>query len=344
MNNKGINLKFENADIHRGKIYFVDFDITLLFAMDIESGSVSIVSKIPEIPLIYQRAFGSMVISNGIVYLSPMRAEKLWIYDIERDYWEGISLICNLQEKLKFRSSIATEDSVYIAGYDSKMLLCLNKRNHEIKNLDVNVKFGFNIIEVDNNLFLPCREKNTIIKIEKRTNHISFLNVAYPSGFCAIEHYKGNFYIAPEHLGTLLRLKDSKNCTSIYEVEHIGNATTYISGLATNGNVLIMGTRHVDGTVVLNEKETEWHPGPSMFCFCKTMKDNSIVLSSLKGEIIRITKERDKREYHPIIKKNQFEDACEKFGINPALSNENGIVQESGWFSLDYFMRLIVEE
>lgn len=337
-------LFFENADIYDNQLFFVDYDITFLFSFSFLDEKVRVISKIPELPLFFQRAFGAVTACNGKIYLAPQLSDKLRIYDIKSGKWESIKIGGITDNSLQFRCMASLNNKLYIAGYDEGGLLCVDENNYSIQCLNSKDKFGLGYECVGNYLFFPLRERNIILKVDTNTNEIEEIEIDYENGFCDIAFYNGTFYLAPEHMGYLLccdyQMNDYTN--RVFHVKEVGERVSYISGLARCGSSLRLFTRHIDRMADYNEGIVTMIEGPSMCCFAENLEGDTCVSCKLFGAVTKIDKDNSRKEWLMYLSEEELKKACFDNGVN-ICRNQNTILYESGWLSLDYVLKSLVE-
>ena len=339
---EGYNLKFENASIYHNTLYFVDFDITFLFAYNFDEKRVKIVSKIPDLPVFYQRAFGNMVISEDKIYLIPLKIDKIWVYDIKNNIWKCVDLKMEMHAELLFRGAIDVAEKIYVAGYDEKCLFYINKNDLSVKFLNVNSKFGYGMTLYNSFLFIPLREKGNVLKVDIADDNFEEIELKYNKGFCDIVFFKDYFYLAPEHIGSLVRWKyNPKTGAFCEDIEELGESVSHISGVAVCGDTLIMATRHVDDSIELKNKEIIRHKGPSMFCYIKSFNDETILLCTLDGKVTRIVNDGIKDVFFLKLDKNEFQRGCELFNINTFGKISDSTLEENMLMSLEHYINIV---
>ena len=337
-------LFFENADIFDNQLFFVDFDITFLFSYSFLDEKVRVVSKIPELPLFFQRAFGAVCISKGQVYLAPQLSDKLRIYNIRTKEWKSIKVGRFTSSSLQFRCMTSLNNKIYLAGYDEGGLLCVDESNLHVQCLNSKDKFGLGYERSGDYLFFPIRQRNVLLKVDTLTNEIEEIKINYNNGFCDVAFYDSSLYLAPEHLGPLLRSDYKMNSFSnkVIQVNEIGESVSRISGLARYGTSLRMFTRHTDKTINYYNGNVTMISGPSMCCFAANFEENSCILCKLYESFSKVNADNLEKKWSMFFYENDLKKACRDNNVN-ICGIPNTIMNEERWLSLDYYLKSLIE-
>ncbi|MCI8665731.1 MAG: hypothetical protein HFG82_03560 [Dorea sp.] len=126
---------FECAAIHNKRCYFVDFDDSMLYSFGLLDGDLR--AELPILGRKGTRLFSSMVIVDGIAYLFPFNADKMYRIDLEDKTTEAIDFSLPKEyEKsafAKFFASYRYKNKIYALGAAWPVILEYNTVSGRVK-------------------------------------------------------------------------------------------------------------------------------------------------------------------------------------------------------------------
>lgn len=222
-----MGFKFLNAlscELTEDKIYFVNSDINMLYAMKLDSDEIELMIRIPEEDLFGKYLFGDVVKWEHKLFLIPLYAKKIWVYDLQKFDWNSIELPAEIGEiEEKFHGAILNQNLIYLFGHKWPGIATLDVRTYKIEMLMLpqNVQnlnyskdgiFNWDYVLLDNSLYLPLMCKNEIIKLNLKDKKIEEFVVGDEKNKYVGLTYDGKyFWLAPRKGKYFVRWDGHKN-------------------------------------------------------------------------------------------------------------------------------------
>lgn len=222
---KKYKLTTESMCIWNGNLYFVPRECPILCKWDLTSAHYEIIGEIPCENAIRERLFDGMCFLEGKLILAPHNAEKIWMYDIELNIWEGVGLdgVCSSDRNAKYVGCKACGGYAYFFGYEAKNIIRMNSNGVveevEIKNDGTKGAFwGQSVAIADRRIMVANLKERRICQINIDTGNAEYTSMGDELlESCGVTYFNKTFYLAP-YKGNKLFVVDENNKSTMTEL------------------------------------------------------------------------------------------------------------------------------
>lgn len=164
--------------VYEGNIYFCALNFNALYSMSLLNKKLEFLGHIPNELIYSKHLYGAIVELNGRIYMAPMNAKEIAIYDIKKRIFEKVSLReSDISVVSKFFNVCIYRSYVYFIPSRCHYVVCLNVDNGEISYIDewykiLKLSSGYSKMIIKNGcfikngkLYLATLIDNTIFKI-----------------------------------------------------------------------------------------------------------------------------------------------------------------------------------
>lgn len=242
----------------KGKDCYYHFakEINAIFTSEKLYGELKYLTSLPEEQMIENYLSSSMVLFEDKLVVAPMKANKIWIYEILNDEWKGINCFDTDAEcKSKIGDVIVYEKNVVLLGYRLPYIVVLDMENYNVKkirldegNIDCSEGYIFRNVElIENKLYSSCISANRIYVVDLETETIQTMVVGEDDEkFIGLVRIDENLWVAPYGGNRVLGLKTEKT-KDIIEIKE----------KKLNDNIFFNGIWSVDKSVFLTSSSGE---------------------------------------------------------------------------------------
>lgn len=133
-----ITLLFEDCVIEDEKLYFVSKNFNGLFCMNFRLGKVQFLDKIPLYEFRSERLVSKIIKYKESLYLIPMNAEELWIFNLENFLWHKIHIkrIGNRRIYGKFFQAFFYEKTLFLFGSGYPAIVCVDVETESVSYIE----------------------------------------------------------------------------------------------------------------------------------------------------------------------------------------------------------------
>lgn len=183
--------------------WFISGGYNILFQYNMTTGETVSLSTIPD-----AKGFrwNAECMKNGDqIFCFPDRGDKLWIYSLQSDKWEGIEIEKEKDERLTCQFMYMAENCIWFVSRCLCKLYAFNLEKREIADYDLKIQGTeektnpYNILSngvfVDGQIYFAGAKSNFIIIFDPDTKEAVFKQLDIQDGFMRIQKVDDNIYI-----------------------------------------------------------------------------------------------------------------------------------------------------
>ena len=274
---KQIKLKALNGVEVNDKIYFVNADYNMLYAVDKKGGPIEIIGRIPEEKLFGKYLFGNIAECCGKLFLAPLYASKIWIYDLNQRIWWSIELPDNLELlESKFFGAISYGEKVYFLGHKYPGIAVINAKNFEVKYKMASKTtqkcdylndgyLNWDYVIMESCIYTPILCRNAILKIDLKNDQMEEIVIGdIDCKFVGLVFDGKCFWLAPRKGRKFVRWDGEDNTETYYLPKcYEGNKYYFGGSFCMNNEVVFTSYEgmtyrfqisHPEGYIIENTK------------------------------------------------------------------------------------------
>ena len=347
-NVKQIKFKALNCVEVNEKFYFINSELNRLYSINKADRVVEIVGMIPEEKLFGKFLFGNIVECMGKLFLAPLYAKKIWIFDLQEEKWKSIKLpkpIESVEER--FFGAISYGKKVYMLGHKYPGIVIINAENYNVEYRQASEEtckcdyanngfLNWDYVIKDSFLYTPILCRNAILKINLANDKMEEIQIGDDDCKYVGLAFDGNYFWLAPRIGKKIIRWDG-----IHHIEKFLLPECY-----DDGKYYFGGSFFCNGEIVFTSFEGmtyKFDPlKPSNYCidntriifYIKTSSDMFIIQDD-EGNIFKVGKKKERLEckYNSSIFSQYIVD-------NIVLSNEE-VVRETEMFSLNNLLQVL---
>ena len=296
-----LNLETEDCVLVGNKLIFIAKDINIIFSLDINTGEIQLLDSIPEENIFADHVGAKIVHWKNELIFAPMKAEKIWIYDLEKKKWRGIRRK-QIEDGIYFSEmfqAVLYGDKLIIIGSNYPAIISLNLQTDELLYLEEpyarlrekkqelrDSYFRCDYVRKDTYLYLASCLENLVLKFNMETYEYEWLEVgAATNRYSGITWDGENFWLAPRKNGTIVKW-NGESSEEYFLPPEFQEDKVYFAGAVYNaGNVIFPG-RFAPYTLVRSTKNQDTETVlQEQYLFYKSIEGDLLVSQKIDGEI-----------------------------------------------------------
>lgn len=349
----GMKLKAYNCAIQDSKIYFVNYNMNMVYYWDLAEQKMHILDASPEEDIFKEGLFGNIICTHNKLVLVPLNASKIWMYDLNEKKWTGVNIPSNKSSKHNnFFGGMLNGEWIYLFGYNYRGILKVNTCTCETKDICIDesiwqndyIKNGFlnwNYVISNNCLLTPTLCDNKVLRLDLETDEIQYMPIGNKNNtYVGIVWDGEKYWLAPRE-GRRYVVWDGDKSEKEFEIpKSINCEGQYFGGVyevsgkilftSFAGSSLLFGKDNASVPIQLNQS----------YIFAKKMSDERLVLGDTEGNVVLFDGEKEviinteipESEYYKFLKAEN---------IKNRFFSEYKIIQEKARISLNDFIKLI---
>ena len=257
-----------SAIVVKGHIaYMFSQYVNLLYLYDFEKKETRLLGSIPEEEFFMNDLCGKMLLYNDYIILVPLKAKKIWKYNLKTNEWHGIELRPMVSKNcFKFYQGLISGNKVVMIGcfYPSIVTLDLSsdKLEYHTEVFDFfsscksnDAFFRVDYAMVDRNIYLASCKTNVVAKINIDNYNCHFYEVGKKNNSYSGIAYDGeNFWLSPRSSTTVVKWDGVE---SVYEFElspTISSCRVNYMGIIAYQNAIIVPGYAAPTLQIVNDK------------------------------------------------------------------------------------------
>lgn len=335
-------------------IYFISKDINVVFKLEIETGIIEIVDSIPEEGILEKRLGSKIICWNNELIFAPMKAKKIWRYNIQTKIWRGIERkkLDNWSEQGDMFQAILYKDKCFFIGSVYPAIIALDLQNDSIEYIEEPYKkykiiaadikdayFRTDYVQIDSKLYLASCITNDIMEFDFETYAYKYYTVGSPNNTYAGITYDGNyFYLAPRKCGPIVIWNGESDWKEIDLPKEIKDKDTFwFGGVVERKGEIVFFAYAGDKTIILqNRNDTKLKIIDEQYWFYKKIDETTYVSFDRDGKL-RIYVDNNVYDYELTVKEKELEN----FLRNKRKSDINALLIEDQFVDLQLFINFL---
>lgn len=222
------NLFAENFVVVNNDIFFVPYEINLLCRLDMLDEKLEVLGKIPQVSINTERLIADIVYWNNQLIFTPLRAEKIWIYSLLEDKWEGIELPEDIRQiSYKSKGACLWKNKIIMPGYGYQGMIVMELETRKVFGVEFQDEkcneevdgcfWGNNFVKKDNYIYLASLQSNMVVTFDMDSYKYESFQVGEESNRYIAIGWDGNkYWLAPHKNGSYV-IWDGKNTAKSYD-------------------------------------------------------------------------------------------------------------------------------
>lgn len=302
--NKKTRLIAEDCVRVGDKIYFIAKNFNIIFNLELSSGNIGIVDSLPKERMLEDRLGAKIVSFGDYLYFAPMKAKKIWRYDISNAQWKSYELkhIADNEMPYYFMITVEYKDRLFFVGGNYPAIVVLDLKTEEISYIEspmnerMSVKkdakdsfFRSDYVLKDNCMLLASCIKNEVLRLNLDTYEYEYLPVGESDyKYSGIGYDGQNYFLSPRGMKPAV-LWDGKDGVELIGLKHMNVQRPFSTqGVLCKENKIIMGSWFVDESFFIEKYDGKYESNllNECFWFYKKIDDNTYARLLNTGVIV----------------------------------------------------------
>lgn len=251
-----VTLLTEDCVQVENKIYFIARDINVVCSLDLNTQKVQIVDSIPEEDILASRLGAKIVHWRNELIFAPMKAKKIWLYNLDTKEWHGIKRkeIGDKKENGLMFQAVLHGDKLFVIGSDYPAIICLDllseqttyiespyNRLKEVKEKIGDIYFRHGYVQRGTRIYMASCLDNYVLEFDMETLKHQWIKVGSEKNrYSGITWDGENFWLAPRTNTPIVKW-DGGNVVEEYSLpEGFEQEMTYFLGAVyDNGRIIL---------------------------------------------------------------------------------------------------------
>ena len=344
-------LLFEDCVLVENKIYFVGYNIAVLFSMDINTGEIEYIDRIPNTMIIQCRSVTRTLFYQNKLFLIPGRTNcnYVWTFDLGNRVWNALEFknegIYYPYEKFSYATIY--ENELFMVGcyYPGIVCIDLNDNNIQYYNIfpnNMSIHSLEDCILVNGKIYIPDPNGNRVSIFDVNNKELQCVQIGNDNNtYGGITKNGEKFWLAP-FKGKSIVQWDGKTDIQEYELPlAYENMNGFIfKGITSHAdNVYCMGLKEKKSFKFANNEYQKNDVLDTNYLVYKELNTNTFLLGDYEGNI-QIISEAETKKYTMQIAKGDFQSFISMY--KSEVSNKVNFVQEEDFFwNINDFISLV---
>ncbi len=344
-------LFFEDCVLIEEQIYFVGYHIAALFSMNLYTGELKYIDRIPN-EMIAQTHLVSRILSyENYLILIPARTTNncIWLYDLEKEIWDYI-LFEDKGIKApyeQFEYAIVYKDELFVVGCYYPAIVCIDLKNkkqtyYEIFKNDFQLHSLGTCVNKENQLYIPSPTSNRVIIFDMQSKQYKLLSIGN----------ENNSYSGIVKSGEALWLSPMKNTALVkwdgmdgiieYELPvEFQNEHDYIfNGITLHENsIYVYGLKEKLSFCFLSGQYKKYEIIEDSYLMFKELNEDYLITCNYSGKI-QVISEEDEKEYRHFFPETETAQIMQVWK-KELQQVENIKLSEDDFLTLDRFLAIL---
>lgn len=299
-------LFFEDCVLIEEQIFFVGYYITALFSMDIHTGEVRYIDRIPNEMIVQAHLVCKILNYKNCLVLIPARTTNnfIWFYDLEKKNWSSISF----EDKgikapyEQFEYAIIYENELFAVGcyYPSIVCIDLNDKKqsyYEIFENDFQIHSLGTCVNIENRLYIPSPISNNVVVFDMNSKQHKCLSIGSENNsYSGIVKKGEEIWLSPIKNTAMVKW-DGRDGITEYDLPDVfQNRSGYIfNGITQYKNkVYVYGLKGKLSFCFSDGQYKKYEIIEDSYLMCKKLNEDYLIMCSYSGKIQMISEEGEK--------------------------------------------------
>lgn len=354
-------LMFEDFVPYGDKLLFVARDANAVCSLDIGSQTVDFLDMLPEGGFTKYRLSSKISVWRNKLIFAPLRAEKIWIYDIEARAWHGIEIRQTQMKYMtdKFFQLLEYKDKLFMIGSNYPSIICMDAESEKLvyydgvfdelkklkdQNRDCFVRCDY--VQMGSVFYMAACCSNKVLRFDMESCEYSWLSVGGEGNrYSGIAWDGEKFWLSPRLYSPVV-IWDGGNNWKELSLGNAYNGGKYsFLGITALAGRMIMPGMQCEHTLIIDAKEHgSVQSEKEQYTFLKRYDDETLLGQRLNGELVLLDQNGGRRCFLPHLETEKLEAMLEKHGCRILDSISEECYKENGLLDLSVICSELMKE
>lgn len=315
------------------QLIFIARYINIVYSLDLDTGEIMLIDSIPEEDVLAERLGAKLVHWKDELIFAPMKAKKIWIYNLKTREWHGLERkkLEDNKTDLEMFEAILYDNKLFIIGSNYPAIICLDLQTEKMTYIEelynrLKVKkekladcyFRCGYVQKENYLYIASSLENLVLEFNMDTYDYSWIKVGDDKNRYSGITWDGNhFWLAPR-LNTAVVKWDGVNTVTEYPLptELQEEKYNFLGAICVHNNIVFPGMLAPYGIVISNLEQGEMKTVQGQYYFYKKINNVLVVNQDIEGRINIKNAEDIDKEFTCCIKKEKIKKYLENRNVN----------------------------
>lgn len=339
-------------------LYFVSKDINVVFGLDITNGNVFAINCLPEHGVLDKRLGAKILSWNDELIFAPMKAKKVWRYNLQTKNWMGYErkLLEAGKTGTEMFDAVLYNDTAFIIGCNYPAIMKIELLNNEITYIEEPYQllkekkhamgdsyFRTSYARIENRIFLASCLDNLVLEFDLESLEFKWHEVGRKGNCYSGISWDGKyFWIAPRNNTPLVRWNGKDDVIEYSLPEEFRDCKNYFLGVVSwNDEIILPGFESEYSLIMEKGKMGAFKKVSGQFLFFKEMCNGKVISCTADGELVIRQRDEEKR-YALVCEKEMLLDVMKTNFIESECKRNKEIrLIENDLFSIETFIEWI---
>lgn len=301
-------------------LYFMNKDVNLVCRLHLNSDKIEILGSFPEEDFYAPRLSVSIVQWRNKLVFAPLKAKKIWIYDLDAKEWKGIARRGAVVEGNAFFKAFLYEDKVFMVGSDFPAILCLDMLTEKISYIEgpyrrlfalkekVNDIFFRNYgVQKGSKLYLASCLDNYICEFDMDTLQHRWIQIGSAGNRYVGITWDGNcFWIAPRDGSAVFKWDGGENIKEYKLSQTMASDCKYIYGVICMERKIFFPGILGKCSFEFGIEDGAMQKIQDGYSCCKREDSGDLFLQTTKGEVLMCMADKPVKSWKCVIRKKDI--------------------------------------
>lgn len=315
------HMVFEDCVLVEHKVIGFASNYNALCEIDLVNSKLKYLSSIPTEKFCEKRLVSKIVPYKGKLFLLPMGAKKINVYDIAKDLWYDIDIPLVQVEYNpyhKFLEAVVDNGYLYVIGAAYPGILKIDlETSNVVKNIQCYTEFSCQNVEgvwvrtgyvkVHNNIFLASCVSNEVMKFNLETLSCKVISVGSVKNRYSgiVQDKEGFFWLSPMFNSNIVKWDTKLNCVEEFSIENCDKEGYFIGVVVDSENRKIFPRMQKGNTIIIDELDVITELNERYYMY-KKLDDDTICSENDMGELCVVKARKDKRRIGKMVFSDNF--------------------------------------
>ncbi len=283
------------------QIYCIARDFNLLFSINVQSGTISLIDSVPDENIMTSFLCGFMTFWNNKLIFAPSATKKIWLYDLTSMHWDCLTTkeLEHCIEIGGFQQIHVHNNRLFFVGRGYPAILSLDLENKSLEYIETPYKdmiarhpqndyqyFGHYGVKIENTLFLVSFIDNYVLKFNLDTLQYNWIKIGSDSQlYVGITWDGNNFWISPRSGSDIVKWDGRDNIKQFPLPESLKKHSEYTWGACYDGKQVILPAFSHDNTILIDITNDTMQIQKQQYAMFSQLDNGMIVSQTTDGNL-----------------------------------------------------------
>lgn len=287
-----------------GSLFFAARDFNCICSLDLKNGNLSLIDSFPQGSIFDYRLGAKTVAAGSRLIFPPMRAQKIWSYDIEQKKWEGTERkqLTNGETAGEMFQAVEYSGKLFLIGCNYPAIICRDLQTQKTVYIEepycewkkkgmqmADSYFRSDCAQKGNYLYLAACIDNLVLEFDMETYAYRWIEVGSAQNrYSGIAYDGKDFWLAPRCRTPIVKW-DGENEWKEYplpeEILESKGRFAFLGAIYAHGQVIFPGMEQPNTIVVNPCEDPQLTVVSGQYTFCKPYKDGLSIRQNTEGRI-----------------------------------------------------------